>query len=286
MKRQDVLLLGGTGFIGSAIAKRLRQDAITVHVLGRRDGERLEQVLWQCSTVFHLASTTTPASSAVNPALESLNLALTERLVGFLREQPQTHLIFFSSGGTVYGDPTQLPVVEDASIAPMSTYGAGKVAQENILLNIRSLGYPITIFRPSNVYGPGQSMREGFGVVRTLLEHVRRGTTFEIWGDGENIRDFIYIDDVVEASVRLLGLPEDSRTYNVGSGVGYSINQVKDIVEAVCGAELRAIYRPSRGIDVRRVVLNSSRLNTQLKWEPCVELKEGIARTWAWVQQS
>ena len=152
MKRQDVLLLGGTGFIGSAIAKRLRQDAITVHVLGRRDGERLEQVLWQCSTVFHLASTTTPASSAVNPALESLNLALTERLVGFLREQPQTHLIFFSSGGTVYGDPTQLPVVEDASIAPMSTYGAGKVAQENILLNIRSLGYPITIFRPSNLY--------------------------------------------------------------------------------------------------------------------------------------
>ena len=130
MSRHGVLLLGGAGFIGGALARRLKQEEITVHVIDRHDTERLEQVLPQCGTVIHLASATTPGSSASHPHLELANLALTLRLLDLLQTQPQTHLIFFSSGGTVYGNPDRLPVAEDAPMAPLSNHGAGKASQE------------------------------------------------------------------------------------------------------------------------------------------------------------
>ena len=285
MRRNSVLLLGGTGFIGSALAARLKQEEISVYILGRHDGERLEQVLPQCGTVIHLASATTPGSSATHPSLELGNLALTMRLLELLQGQPETHLIFFSSGGTVYGNPDRLPVTEDTPIAPLSNHGAGKAAQEAFCKAFRAQGHAVTILRPSNAYGPGQTIKSGFGLVRTMLEHVRVGTQLEVWGDGENIRDFIYIDDIVEVSLRLVKLPQDSGTYNLGSGLGYSINQVRAIVEAVCGKELQTIYRQARGVDVRSVVLDNSRLNAQLGWQPSMRLADGVARSWEWLKQ-
>ena len=199
MSRESVLLLGGAGFIGSALAKRLEQEDITVHIVGRHDAARLGNILPQCGTVIHLASATTPGSSASHPDLELDNLTLTLRLLELMQNQPDTHLIFFSSGGTVYGNPQRLPVAEDAPIAPLSNHGAGKAAQEAFCQAFRAAGHAVTILRPANAYGPGQTMRGGFGLVRTMLEHARAGTAMEIWGDGENVRDFIYIGDVVEA---------------------------------------------------------------------------------------
>lgn len=286
MSRHDVLLLGGAGFIGGALSRRLKQEEITVHVIGRHDTERLEQVLPQCGTVIHLASATTPGSSASHPHLELANLALTLRLLDLLQSQPQTHLIFFSSGGTVYGNPDRLPVAEDAPIAPLSNHGAGKASQEAFCQAFRAQGHAVTILRPSNAYGPGQTIKSGFGLVRTMLEHIRVGTTMEIWGDGENIRDFIYIDDVVDAAMRLIRLPQDSATYNLGSGKGYSINQVRGIVEQVTGIELKTSYRPARGIDVRAVVLDMTRLEARLSWKPQTSLEEGVSRTLKWLKQA
>lgn len=286
MSRKDILLLGGTGFIGSALADRLEQEKITVHIMGSHEAGKLENVLPRCDTVIHLASATTPGSSATRPSRELGNLTLTFHLLELLQSQPETHLIFFSSGGTLYGNPARLPVTEDAPSAPLSYYGAGKTALEAFLLTFRTHGHTVTILRPSNVYGPGQALKSGFGLIRTMLEHAHCGTTLEIWGDGENIRDFIYIDDIVDACMRLINLPQDSGTYNLGSGIGYSINQVRGIVEAKCGRELRTIYRPGRGIDVRSVVLDNSRLNARLGWQPVIELADGIARTWEWLQQT
>lgn len=285
MSRESVLLLGGAGFIGSALAQRLEQENITVLIAGRHDAARLGNILPQCGTVIHLASATTPGSSASHPGLELDNLTLTLRLLELMQNQPETHLIFFSSGGTVYGNPQRLPVAEDAPIAPLSNHGAGKAAQEAFCQAFRAAGHAVTILRPSNAYGPGQTMRGGFGLIRTLLEHARAGTAMEIWGDGENIRDFIYIDDIVEASTHLINLPQDSGTYNLGSGIGYSINQVLGIVEAVCCRKLRTVCRSGRGIDVRSVVLDNSRLNALLGWQPAVGLADGIAHTWDWLQK-
>lgn len=286
MSRDGVLLLGGTGFIGSALGKRLELEGIPTHILGRTNLQRLQEVMPQCGTVIHLASATTPGSSADQPQLELDNMALTLRLLGLLKQQLETHLIFFSSGGTVYGNPERLPVAEDCPMAPLSNHGAGKAAQEAFCQVARAQGHAVTILRPSNVYGPGQTMRHGFGLIRTMLEHARAGSLLEVWGDGENIRDFIYIDDIVEASMRLINLTQDSGSYNLGSGIGFSINQVKGIVEASCGKQVRTIYRPGRGVDVRRVVLDNSRLNARLGWQPRVGLTDGVARTWKWLQHA
>lgn len=285
MRRDGVLLLGGAGFIGSALARRLQDEKRPVHILGRQQEAQLEQVLPQCGTVVHLACSTTPGASAASPGLELGNLALTLRLLDLLKKQPQTHLIFFSSGGTVYGNPLTLPVTEDSPLAPLSNHGASKASQEAFCNALRTEGHPITILRPSNAYGPGQVIKNGFGLVRTMLEHAYAGTPLEVWGDGENIRDFIYIDDVVDAAAGFVNLPQDSGTYNLGSGTGFSVNQVRGLVEAQSGRKVLTVFRPGRGIDVRSVVLDNSRLNARLGWRPTVGLAEGIARTWDWLHR-
>jgi UDP-glucose 4-epimerase len=285
VSRDSVLLLGGTGFIGSALAKRLKQEKTSVHVLGRPDVERLEHVLPQCGTVVHLASATTPGSSASQPSLELSNLNLTLRVLERLKQQPDTHLIFFSSGGTIYGNAECLPITEDSPIAPLSNHGAGKASQEAFCQAARAQGHAITILRPSNAYGSGQGLRSGFGLVRTMLEHARAGTPLEIWGDGENVRDFIYIDDIVEACIRLIRRPQDSGTYNLGSGTGYSVNQARDIVEEVTGAELKVSRSPTRHIDVRSVVLDIGHIQRELDWTPKIVLDEGVRRTWRWLRR-
>lgn len=283
MRRDGVLLLGGAGFIGSALARRLQREKRTVHILGRQQETQLERVLPQCGTVVHLACSTTPGASAANPGLELGNLALTLHLLDLLKSQPQTHLIFFSSGGTVYGNPQTLPVTEDSVIAPLSNHGASKASQEAFCGALRARGHAVTILRPSNAYGPGQTVKSGFGLVRTVLEHARLGTEMEIWGDGESVRDFIHVDDVAEACARLVNLPQDSGTYNLGSGKGHSVNEVLRIAENVGGRVVKRTYRPARAVDVREIVLDISLLENCLSWTPQLALEEGIKGSWEWL---
>jgi UDP-glucose 4-epimerase len=298
----NVLLLGGGGFIGVALARKLAAEGRHVYVLapnapqvipnvhfvqGSLDSpELLAKLLPHCSTVIHLASATTPGSSANHPIRELENLAPSLRLLEALQAYPEIHLIFFSSGGVLYGNPRRLPVQEDDAVAPLSYHGAGKAALEAFLHAFRMRGHAVTILRPSNAYGPGQVLKSGFGLVRTMLEHACHDTPFEVWGDGENVRDFIYIDDVAEACARFVALPQNNDDYNVGSGRGYSIKQVQRIVEQVTGTELKTVYHPGWGIDVRGIVLDISRLDACLSWRPQTGLEEGVRRTWDWLKPS
>ena len=302
MNHDGVLLLGGSGFIGSALTKNLSAGGRQVYVIGPDvpqttskahylqgrldDPILLARTLPLCSTIIHVASATTPGSSADHPTHELNNLAASLRLLEALHAYPKSHLIFFSSGGSLYGNPQRLPVHEDDPAAPLSYHGAGKLAMEAMLHAFRARGQAVTILRPSNAYGPGQPLKSGFGLIRTMLEHVRYGTPLAIWGDGENVRDFIYIDDIVEACVRLLALPHDNATYNLGSGEGHSINRVRDIVEQVTGIGLRTLYKPARGIDVKSVVLDTSRLEARLLWKPETSLDKGIKQMWDWLRQA
>lgn len=300
MSQDGVLILGG-GFIGIALAKRLAADGRQVHVISRHaqpgntgsfeihvgdlgDPTLLEKLSQQCSTVVHLASATIPGSSARNPTRELDNLTPTLRLLEAMQYWDNAHLIFMSSGGTVYGNPAANPVSENAPLVPLSYHGAGKVALEGFLHAFRATGHPVTILRASNTYGPGQNMRTGFGLVRTLLEHARSGEPIDIWGGGNNVRDFVYIDDVVEVCKRFTDMPQNSDTYNLGSGVGYNVKQVLRIIEEVTGTQLKTNLRPARRMDVQAVVLDISKLDARLEWRPQVELKEGVARTWAWLK--
>ncbi len=298
MARDVILILGGSGFIGQALTQRLASTS-NVFVVSRTsvrhfegiryrqgsldDESLLGEILPQCRAVIHLASTTTPAKSAQHPTLEIENIEASLRLLEYLRRAPLTNLIYFSSGGTVYGNPGHSPVAEKEPRNPLSFHGAGKVAIEAFIQAHRNQGGNACIIRPSNAYGPGQALKHGFGLIRTLLQHARERTTFEVLGDGETVRDFIYIDDLIDAVVGVIQHPDDSQTYNLGSGQSHSINHVKRIVEQVTGVRIPTRHLPSRSIDVRELILDSSLIANRLGWSPKVSLDEGIRRTWDWV---
>jgi len=306
-----LLIFGGAGFLGNALTRRLLQEGHRIDRLVRRPvqplgvhdrlhpgdlGDRalLSRLLDACDVVVHLASDTTPGSSTGQPVMESqANLMPSLGLLEALQSHPGLPLLFVSSGGTLYGNPAASPVSENAPLQPLSYHGAGKLAMEAFLHALhQQYGNPVCILRPSNLYGPGQSLRDGFGLIRTMLEHARAGTPMTLWGDGGNVRDYLYIDDMVEALVQgidqiLAGPaqpPRGWRIYNVGAGVGLSILEVHRLVESITGRELHFDPRPARSGDVRSVVLDCARITGELGWRAQTPLSQGIARTWAWLE--
>jgi len=291
-----ILLVGGTGFIGRALAARLHQEGHEVHVLGRRpakglpggvlvhsgdqaDKALIRPLLERCAAVVHLAAATVPADTVWQPVAEAQ--ASLMPALGFLeciQDFPGCRCLLISSGGALYG-ATAEGAAEDLRLAPTSYYGAGKVALESFfqVFGQRQPGC-LSILRPSNVYGPGQPLRGGFGVIRTLLERARTDGKVEVFGDGTSLRDYLFIDDMVAACLAALDAP--TVTCNVGSGQGVSLLELIAVVERVTGKRLAVEYRPARASDVSRIVLDPQRATERLGWTPGVSLEEGIRRTW------
>jgi len=305
MSRDGVLVVGGGGFLGRALTAQLVSRGRRVHVLGRQlaggfppqvsvssgglsNEAALRRSLAECGTVFHLACATTPSVSAGLPMLEmEENIAPTLQFLSVLQDYPDTHLLFLSSGGALYGNIGTRPAREDDPLNPLSFHGAGKAALEAFLrAHAARTGNPLTILRASNLYGPGQPLRAGFGVVRAMLERARSGTPLEIWGDGETVRDFVYIDDVVEVCLRYAELAGGPKTYNVGSGEGCSLNRLRSVVEAATGRRLHVVHGAPRAMDVRHIELDTGRLRARLGWAPRVSLEQGVGATWRWLEAS
>lgn len=302
------LIVGGAGFVGRALTVRLLDLGHTVHVLSRRScpftahprlhysqGDltqfaTLRSLLDQCRNIVYLASETVPAQTARSPSEEiARNLAPIAFLVELLEQTQPKNLIYASSGGTVYGNPAAAPVAETAPLHPVSYHGAAKIAAEQLLSVLAvHTGHHVTILRPSNLYGPGQPYKAHFGVIRKLLQHARDSRTVEIWGDGTQIRDYLFIDDFVAACIALLDRPEQSRNpqiLNVGAGTGTSLNDLCALVESTCGRRLETQCLPARSGDVKDVVLDISALKSEIRWSPETPIELGLARTWAWVQE-
>lgn len=295
MSGQHVLVIGA-GFLGRAIALGLARcgEAVTVlspgadadawpagiaAVRGRQeDAVLLGDLLAGHSTVIHAAWGTTPGSSAGRPAVEAergLNpfLSFMETLQRF----PRARVLFLSSGGTVYGDPERQPVDEDAPLRPRSCHGAGKAAAE-LFLSLRAPEKTV-ILRPSNIYGAGQPLRGGFGVVRHLLDCAAGDKSFKLLGDGTQVRDYLYIGDFVEATCRL-ALHPAAGVFNVGSGAGTPLRELIRVVEQATGKTILIERLPGRGSDVTRIVLDTGRIRRGIGWAPAIGLDEGIARAW------
>lgn len=298
---ENPLVLGG-GFIGRALARRLQERGSSVTVVSRSlpqaplpgiqwsrgsldDPALMRGLLAHSNVVVHAASTSTPGFQAHSPAIEvQENLLPLLRLLEMLKGRADMSLVFLSSGGAIYGNPVALPVAEGHDLAPLSHHAAGKAAAEKFLNVFAYQGHRVTILRPSNVYGPGQPLKPGFGVVRTMLDHIQHGTEMTIWGDGETVRDYLYIDDLVGACVAVLEQPRGG-TFNVGSTQGLSLNALSELVESVTGRNLQRRFRPARGVDVRRVVLDCAAIEARCGWKAAVDIDEGVRRTWQWLEK-
>ena len=300
------LITGGNGFVGSHLQQRLCALGDVVRVLdrvaatggeppaaveyiegGTDDQDALRRALEGVDLVYHLASSEVPSTSNLDPIGDVQgNLIGTLRLLGAMVEAGVRRIVFLSSGGTVYGNPEVVPTPEDHPQRPRSSYGVVKVAIEHYLALYAELHHLVaTVLRPSNAYGPRQGHTGVQGVVGTTLYRVLHGQPIVVFGNGTKVKDYLYVTDLVEL-ICLAGRSEDDGIYNAGSGVGYSVNEIIQIVREVTGIDAVVEYAAERPGDVDHFVLDSTKARERFGWIPRVGIRQGIALHWRWLNDA
>jgi UDP-glucose 4-epimerase len=245
----------------------------------------LYEALDGVDAVVHLSSATVPSTSNLDPVADiNGNLVNTVRLLEVMRGLSVNKLVYLSSGGTVYGVPEQEPVREDHPLRPISSYGIVKVAIENYLyMEHRLHGLSHVILRASNPYGPRQGHTGIQGVIGTYLWRISKNEPIEVWGDGNIVRDFIYVRDLAELCVRAVTC-NVTGCFNAGSGEGASINDIVQHVGRAVGQEITPVKKPQRNYDVPRITLDIENAKREFDWHPSTNLEEGIQKTWEWIR--
>jgi UDP-glucose 4-epimerase len=291
-----VVVTGGAGFIGSNLVDALieRGDEVVVvenFATGKREYLNPRATLLEhdirepyeadADVVFHLAAQADVQTSMHRPAYDAeVNVVGT---VNVLRAARSAQVIFASSGGAGYGE-CPVPADEDAPFLPLSPYGIAKKCGEEYLFGWNRInGTTHVPLRFANVYGPRQDAGLEGGVVAIFLERMSRGESTTIYGDGGQSRDFVYVDDVVAAMLATVG--KTGGPYNVGTGEDTTIAQLHQAAAQVAGVDAEPHLEDARLGDVRRSVLDVSRIERELGWRAQVPLDEGLRRTWAWMQR-
>jgi UDP-glucose 4-epimerase len=188
-----------------------------------------------------------------------------------------------SSGGTVYGLPDAIPTPETAPTDPIGAYGVGKLSIEKYLAVYERLhGLDYRILRVTNPYGPFQVPAKNQGLVAAIISKALRREGNEIWGDGSVIRDYIFIDDVVDALIAAAGDESRERIFNIGSGVGRSVREVLAAIELALGEKLDVSWKQGRAADVPASVVAIERARDLMGWAPRTPLDSGLAQTIQW----
>jgi len=297
-------VLGAGGFIGTNLCRHLAACGAEVAGFGRAPAypRALQGIAWTVGEfadraalaravegnelVFHLIGSRLPESSNRDPIGDlDANVVSTLHLLEACRHSAVAKLVFASSGGTVYGVAPPIPIPETAPTEPITAYGIGKLAVEKYLsLYQRLYGLDYAVLRISNPFGPFQGGDRRQGVVAAFIHQALRGATLEIWGDGEVVRDFVYIDDVVAALAAAALQSGPHRLFNVGQGVGRSVNQVIADIESVLErGPLARRYRPSRAADVPVNILDIGLIGRELGWQPRADWLASLRATARWL---
>ncbi len=309
-----VLVTGAAGFIGSNLVDRLLAEDNHVTGIDDLSQGRLENLVEARSTgehrfsfvradildpnladlvtasrpevVVHLAAQIDVRSSVRDPLGDARrNVLGTINVLEAARAGGVRKVLFASSGGAIYGEPNHLPVSERFATDPHSPYAASKVAGEAYLTTYRNLyGLQTTALALGNVYGPRQNPRGEAGVITIFCAAGVRGETATIFGDGTAVRDYVCVDDVVDAFVRATGTAGDGRRFNIGSGVGTSVRELHTIVAKAAGVADEPRFADARLGEVQAIVLDVSSARHGLGWEPFTELADGVQRTLDWVR--
>lgn len=299
------VVLGAGGFIGTNLCRALSGRVASLRAFGRRQTfpEAMHDIEWLpgdfgdptsvasaiagCDTVFHLINATTPASANIDKLADlQSNVAGTLRLLDACREEKVKRIIFVSSGGTIYGVPHMVPTPEDAPTDPITAYGISKLSIEKYLALYEYLyGIEHRILRVANPFGPYQTALKSQGAIAAFMHKGIANQPVRIWGSGDVIRDYIYIDDVVEALLQASTHNGPNRVFNIGSGEGRNLLQIISAIEAVAARSLRVEFLSSRSVDIPKSVLNCHRAEIEMDWTPHVSFEDGIRRTWSWVVQ-
>ncbi|MDO3099274.1 GDP-mannose 4,6-dehydratase [Mycobacteroides abscessus subsp. abscessus] len=301
------MVTGAAGFIGSTLVDRLLADGHEVTGLDNLTTGKvanleaaeanakfafvkddiveadLDAVVAEYSpeVIFHLAAQIDVRHSVADPQFDSsVNVVGTVRLAEAARKAGVRKIVHTSSGGSIYGTPERIPTSETVLTDPHSPYAAGKVAGEIYLNTFRHLyGLECSHIAPANVYGPRQDPHGEAGVVAIFAQALLSGRSTKVFGDGGNTRDYVFVDDVVEAFVRASGPDGGGQRFNVGTGVETSDRQLHSLVAAAAGAPDDPEFHPPRLGDLRQSCLDVGLAKRVLGWEPRVPLADGIRRT-------
>jgi UDP-glucose 4-epimerase len=296
-----VLVTGGAGFIGSHLVDRLVQEGHEVVVVDnlstgkRRNLNRavrfckLDIQSWRLERVFrnerphvvmHLAAQMDVRKSVENPIFDAeVNVLGTLNVLQQAVRHGVRKVVFSSSGGAIYGEQETYPASESHVTRPLSPYGISKLCGEQYLSYYQRVsGLQIASLRYANVYGPRQDPDGEAGVVAIFIQKLLNNEQAVVHGNGRQTRDFVYVEDVVEANLAVMG-QETQGTYNVGTGEETSINDLLRILLTHMNSTCKEIHGPAKSGEQIRSAIDSGKIRQELSWEPRTELSEGLKRT-------
>lgn len=307
--RKRCLIFGGGGFIGSHLADSLLENEYDVVIFDKLNFSKkniqqnlhrikviegdfnnevdLKNALLGIDIAFHLVSSTLPANSNENPIYDvETNLVSSLRFLNEALINKVSKVVFISSGGTVYGIPERLPIKEYHPRKPICSYGIIKKTIEDYLYMFEKLyGLDYNVFRLSNPYGERQNPYVAQGVIPVFIKKIIKDETIEIWGDGKIERDYIYINDAINALVKSLKTNTKEKVFNLGSGIGYSLNEILEIIEKVSGKKAKVVYKDKRNVDVPVNILDNKLISETFNWKPETEITYGIKRTYEYLKK-
>lgn len=304
-----LLILGGSGFIGSNLIETLLHAGYTITNFDRpgtspahfsshpayrfvpgylSDNSHLRNVFNQepYDCVVHLVSSLIPSSGYDEFFNDrEVNLTAGYEIVKNMMSNGCRRIMYFSSGGTIYGKNGKDVNSENDQLCPLTYYGYSKLAMEEFL-KFSSRIHPIChlIVRPSNPYGSGQNLFGKQGLITVALGKILQNQPIEIWGDGQVVRDYLHIRDLSNAIHVLVAKGVDNEVYNIGSGQGHSVNEIVKIIHKVTGCNTGVDYKPARPVDIPVNILSIDKITNHTGWKPEVNLEEGIEMLWKAMQ--
>jgi UDP-glucose 4-epimerase len=296
-------IFGSTGFIGRHLVRALAARNVRISLYNRRpwgplptgvteqvgaldDFDRMKSVLKSAEGVFYLVWNGYPHSEtrSVGPG-PGTNVYTAASVLEQVAQRRGRRIVFLSSGGTVYGEPSYLPIDEGHPTNPISAYGVEKLAVENHLLHMsKSLSVQAVVVRPSTVFGPGQRPGRGQGLITTAMDRLRRGEYIDVWGSGSEVRDYLFIDDLVRALILVMERDPGPPVVNIGSERGLPVSQVLGCIAKTTGIEPLVRRHDAPANAVRSNVLSCALAHRVLGWWPVIPFEEGLAKTWEWIR--
>ncbi len=296
MTKNKVLITGGAGFIGSHIVEKLLENNYNVIIIDNLSSGSIENIpnsdtlkLYQLNIekddlelvfqketpdyVIHLAAQTSVNFSISHPYYDAnMNVMASIKLLELCKKYNIRKFITASSAA-IYGNPKYLPIDENHPTEPMSQYGLSKLTMEKY---IKLSGIPYIIFRFSNAYGPRQKSSKESGVVAIFNNAMKNNEPINIYGDGEQIRDFIYVEDIANICIKAINLNVENEIINFSTNKGVSLNQLFKVMKSLYNYTLNANYLPERIGDIKNSILSNDKAYNLLKFTNYTKLEKGL----------
>jgi len=300
-----IIITGGAGFIGSNLADRLISEGHDVMILDDfsagnkdfvnpkasvvecdiRDAQKLDEAFasFKPEAVFHLAAQIDLRASIEDPREDyAINVTGSKNVIASAKKHHVKKFVFASSAA-VYGDNQNLPIKETELIKAETQYGKSKAEIEN---SLKESSIPSVVLRYANVYGPRQGTVGEGGVIAIFCKRLIRCEPISIFGTGEQTRDFVFVQDIVDANVRALSSDKDFVIYNVSTACETSVNNIADMLLKISKKSSKIEHLdPVKG-EVMRNALDNQLIMQELNWKPSVDLEEGLNKTWDWFNKN